>query len=621
MSDIEGFCKVFVEKAKTCGMFAFDVEHNIKDQPEQEGFKLHGISLATFDGDQVINRYCSGSELAYATKTCITLFADENVLAVAHNGKYDIKCMSLCGLQSNQFPLLFGDTMIAANLLDDNLTPKQYGLKPLATEHLGFEMVSFEESSSAGMDSEQFAEYAARDTRATLLLWKKFAERLETEGLYKICVKLLSPASLVFADLERFGLAWDVSKARKTFRDLQKLRDDYRKKCHKFFGPINLNSPKQVAEVLFDQHNAGEEFTPSRTPTGKIQLDDEALKALSEKFPACADLLTYRKVCKQMGTYVGPLTLTAAKASDHRIHPTYWVVSQTGRTRSSNPNLQNQPARPIKFGDYTLNLRSHFNASLGSKLLIADQSQLELRLIAHISQDELLLKSFLGWECKACKAVGSSVSIVHSCPSCGVAENEKSGFWHGLDLHQQTCDLIEAVPDRATGKVCNFAIVYGCTAKTMHANFPYISEEDWWPIIDQYLETYKGVKQWHERVQVQLASRGWVREPFGRVRRIPKQFRKSKHGLNQLVNFGPQSAGVNLMLLCMNRLRTLWVEKGIWGTKVKIINMIHDELVVECSEDLVEECSKDLVAVMENHQGFLVPFRADLKVADHWGVK
>ena len=153
-----------------------------------------------------------------------------------------------------------------------------------------------------------------------------------------------------------------------------------------------------------------------------------------------------------MGTSVGPLTEYAIESEYKRVHPSYWLVSQTGRTRSSEPNMQNQLAHPVKFGDYELNLRSGFRAEDGWSLLIADQSQLELRLIAHISKDPLLLKAYQGWKCKVCGGEGKANSILHSCPNCGVYENEKEGIWHGLDLHQQTKDLVKSIPDRSTAK-------------------------------------------------------------------------------------------------------------------------------------------------------------------------
>ena len=200
------------------------------------------------------------------------------------------------------------------------------------------------------------------------------------------------------------------------------------------------------------------------------------------------------------------------------------------------------------------------------------------------------------------------------------------GFWHGLDLHQITTDSIPALEgQRKYGKEANFALIYLATSYTMNNHFPMFSVDKWEKIIEQYFNKYKGVKSWHARLEKQMCNTGVISDLFGRKRRIQKhELRKGrsvyKHCLNQFVNFPVQSSAVALSLICMAKCREFFRANGKWNTDVKIVNMVHDELVFEVKEEMIPEVEEQIKNIMENSIQFDVPIRVDSKVVERWGL-
>jgi len=350
----------------------------------------------------------------------------------------------------------------------------------------------------------------------------------------------------------------------------------------------------------------------------------------------------FRTSDKMLSTYVLPGSEYALADVKGRIHASFWLASATGRTRSSGPNLQNFPSYPSEdlanyiketFPDEPLNIRENIVADKGRTLIIADYSQIELRAVAHISDDPLFIKAYRDYECTACGAGGKADVILHACPKCGIEENEAilknpsvKGFWHGLDLHQMTTDKVSALHgDRQCGKMCNFALVYFATARRMHFEYPSFSIESWQKIIDEYFSSkgYEGVRTWHEMMETRLYAHPVVRDIFGRKRRIIKRViqQSPKNALNMFINFGPQATALGIIFIAMKNLRALWVKEGVWLKNIFMINFIHDEIVFECDEDMTDKFEEDIRREMESCVQLKVPLRADIQVSSHWGVK
>mgnify|MGYP003643422839 CR=1 FL=1 len=609
---------------------AFDVEYDpylsVKTERDTHApdFDLHGCSFCC--GKKSI--YVKSKELCREITSI--LFAkpekgEKPIQCIAFNGKVDIQWLKRTGW-AESYPHLIVDPMIGMNLLEDNLHPNQLGLKTLIKKIFNHQMMEFQTAYKYGMDSKEFTKYAVADSYWEYRLWEWMEPQLKDQGLLKYLLKI--PAIAVFADMEEAGLLWDLKEARKLLRGFQKIRSRLESEVFaELGGAIDLNSSKQLRQRLFTDlgySTAGLERTEK---TGQVSTGAKNLDILAKRHPACAKISQYRTAEKLINTYVVPLTEQAMNCHDGRIHPTFWLVSSTGRTRCEKPNLQNQPAYLDKIFD-GLSIRKGFTARPGFKLLVSDLSQIELRLVAHFSKDSTFLDAYRNWQCNVCDSKGMFTRhILHKCPNCGVAENEDTlkgfkGFWHGLDLHQLTANNVKALHgDRQAGKTSNFALVYCATANRMHAEYPEFSKGRWEEVIADYMNTYSGVNNWHMRLSNILRTTAEYADIFGRKRRIPPQdvHKSYKHALNQLVNFGPQASACGMMQLSMTKMREHFTELGTWFKDIYPVNMVHDEIVFEVREEYIEDAIPVVVEYMENAVSIEVPCRTDYTIVDSWG--
>jgi len=615
----KAWAEAFVSAAIQAGGYSFDVEHPPELNCTMEGFRLTGVSFATdgFEGfvrDPDVWRFLIRE-----------LFPHENLQAVAYNGKYDLKCLvAVDCIKSADYPKGFCDPMIAVNLLDDNRQPNRLGLKLVVFDLFGHVMVEFEDAWAGGELSDKFADYATEDAVWEWKLWKHLRGKLKDQNLWKLFSVIVCPVSTVFADMELNGIGWDLKGARRLLWGFQKLRDESEKKVREVVGDINLNSGDQMARVLFEELGYDSSGIPMTKSGKRKAVDSDAMDKLAKRYPVCAEIRTYRTSTKMINTYVEPLTRMALADKHGRIHPTFWVVSTTGRTRSEKPNFQNIPAWLGElFKD--LSIRKNIVARPGYKLIVADLSQIELRMVAHISQDTNFLKAYREWVCKSCGATGSeNEQILHACPNCGIAEDEKTAFWHGLDVHQQTTDLVSVLAgNRQHGKMCNFALVYYATAYRMHHEYPAFSVKQWEAIIEEYFapHAYAGVRQWHVQMERLMDSCGTTTDVFGRKRRLNRTDirRHYKHALNQFINFGPQSSACALIELSLVKMAEHFRNEGVWMNEVQPQNFVHDEVVLEVREDCVEEVIPVVVDTLENSVRFRVPIRTGYEIVDRWG--
>jgi len=616
----------FVAEAVKNGVFTFDVEHDPDKKASDAVFTLWGVGFAT--GTEVMFI----QNLDVAKDIIVQLFAHDEVEKVAFNGKYDLKCLKAVGWlpMEGPYPKNLCDPMVAINLLDDNRRPKQLGLKKYVKDTYDYDMMQFKEASVAGPTSPLFVHYAKDDAKWELRCWTDLKPRLIAEGLWKLFTKILMPVSGLFADLELHGLRWDTACARKTMLGFMKLRDQWEIEIVHELGGININSGDQLAKRLFEDLGYSTKGI-AMTDTGRrFSVDAKAMDHLARLYPICKKIVHYRTANKMIGTYIEPLTRMAIDDPHGRIHPTVWIVSSTGRTRMEKPNFQNVPKYLDEDQFAGLKIRDSVVAAPGNKLIVADLSQVELRMCGHICQDPLFLKAYREWNCTACGESGSEeVQIMHVCPKCGAAENEEilkdpdaKGFWHGLDLHSMTAESVPIFKgDRQKGKKSNFAFIYCATGRRMNYEYPELSVDEWNLAIMQYMKRYVGVFQWHLRMEALLKSKGVTQDVFGRKRRIPRRtiHANYKHALNMFVNFGPQSSACGYIEIAGINMMNQWQDEGKWMKTVWPQNFVHDEWVFECVEQDVPAASATIVHWMENSVRFRVPMRTDLKVVDSWG--
>lgn len=621
-----------VALAKDSKVLCFDVEHDPSTHWTKEGFSIHGCGFATFTRDGVYREYVK--DLRRINEIVQATFIPE-IEIVAHHAQYDLHCLRESGIRWNDPEIRC--TMVAANLIDENIEESGLGLKKLAPRILGIEMEDFKDASSDGLDSERFTNYALADVDAELRLYATFKPTLVSDGLWNLYTKILMPSLVCFTDIEGFGVSWDLEECRDLYTKLVVMRERLEKEVHEKIGKLDLNSGDQIANRLFGDLGYST-VGINKTKSGKRwSVDAAAMVHLAKRYAVCEKIVAYRTCDKMISTYLEPCTTQTKENKDKRIHASFWLTSKTGRLRSSGPNLQNMPTslggnivhdRNLKQSFDSIRIRNAFCAPAGTKLIVADYSQIELRIGGLISSEPDLLKAYKCWKCTICGASGESDEIQHSCPKCGVEEDEyawkkgKPAFWHGLDLHSQVLEYLpkELEMTRADGKEINFLVLYAGSAHRLKDIHPRLSMAECEEVIERIMRGRKVLAAWHQKMRRQLLMTGETRDLFGRRRRIPKAEIKQMftHSLKQFINFPVQGSTVNLVQLCMVRYRRLLKERGLWG-KVKLINMVHDEIVTECPDEHIEETIKIKREAMENSVDLGIPIRAEIKVVSKWG--
>jgi DNA polymerase-1 len=616
--------KEFIDTATKAGGFSFDIEHEGKLSIYQPGFKIHGCSFATHG----VAFY--ETDLDKVQEIVSSLFPLD-LYSVAYNLKYDVKCLKASKLiDYPTYPKRPYDPMIAINLLDENIRPGDLGLKTQVRERYNHVMMTFEDASIGGLNTPRFHEYSKEDAKWEYELYLDTLEELKNDGLLKVFERILMPASLLFADVELTGMYWDVTGSIELLRGFQKLRSQMEKEIKSEIGELNLNSGDQIAKRLFDELGYSTKGIQTTASGKRFSTDAEAMDILASRYPVCSKIRTYRTADKMIGTYVEPITRRALVDPNNRIHPNFWLTSATGRTRSDDPNLQNIPAW-LDSNFKHLNIRKNFKASPGNSLIVEDLSQIELRICGHVTREPLFLGAYWRWKCTNCGSSGEErVKLLHSCPNCGCAEDEKilkpaytgKAFWHGEDLHTQTTNNVKALKgDRQNGKMANFALIYNAGAYRLHSEYPSFSISEWEDVIEEYFKLHKFVKRWHLLLERQMKAGKPSVDIFGRKRRISKYevSKAYKHSLNQYINFPIQASACELMLLSMSHLRFNWIKRGVWGKEINQLNFVHDEGIWECPTELAPKYAIEIRDQLENTVQLACPVRADPKIVQSWG--
>lgn len=505
---------------------------------------------------------------------------------VGQNLKYDLSVLAENGIQAHG---LAADTMVAAYLLDPD---GRHNLKTLASKYLDYDVLTYEEVCGKGkdqitfdqLDIETATKYSAEDAWISLHLWQKLKPLLETEKLMDVFYKADLPLVEVLTRMELQGVCLDVAWLKNLSQEFAAELKTIEDRIGAFTsGPVNLNSPKQLGQLLFEELKLP---TQSKTKTG-FSTDASVLEALAPLHEVPRLLLEYRELTKLKGTYVDPLPgLCDAKTG--KIHTSFHqTIAATGRLSCSDPNLQNIPIR----SDRGMKIRRAFVPSPGNLLLSVDYSQIELRLLAHMSGDPVLVGAF--------------------------QRNE--------DVHRKTAsDLfgvsVEQVDDaqRGIAKAINFGLMYGKTAFGL-AQEMRIPRREAQEIIDRYFVRYSAVKHFLDSQILAARENGYVTSLMGRKRWLldirSKNPALRNNAERMAMNSPIQGTAADLMKLGMIEIdRQLTLGKF----RSHLIIQVHDEVLLDCPEAEVAPVQKMVTQAMEQAMTLSVPLSVNAAVGKNW---
>jgi len=522
------------------------------------------------------------------------LLEDSSIKKYAHNANYDLIVLNQHGIAVRGLAF---DTMIAAYLLDPS--GRNLGLKGLALQEFGVEMTSIEELIGKGKNqvtmahvpAERVAPYAAADADITFRLVARLEQALKERQLWKLFSEVEMPLVPVLMDMECTGVALDVELLKQMSGELTTRLNDLEQQIQQQVGySFNINSSQQLSDALFVKLALPTNGVPRGT-AGRYSTAAEVLESLKGQHPVIDLLLEHRQLSKIKSTYVDALPLLV-NPSTGRLH-TSWnqTGTVTGRVSSSDPNLQNIPIRT----DLGRRVRQAFVAKPGCTLLSADYSQVELRILAHLSGDQNLLAAFQRGE------------DIHASTASRIL---------GVPLTQVTPDM------RRLAKTINFGLIYGMSDWGLAARTE-LSQEQASEFIAKYFAQYPRVRQYLEGIKRQASEQGYVETLLGRKRYFPELQPGSKVPGNlkaaaqrMAINHPIQGTAADILKLAMVHLHDELQKRGLGS---KMILQVHDELVLEVPDKEVDEVGKLVRTIMEGAYKLDAALKVDIKTGRHWG--
>jgi DNA polymerase-1 len=483
------------------------------------------------------------------------------------------------------------DTLLESYVLESD---KPHDLGALAMRHCGLTTLSYDEMTGKGVNRISFsqvdipraAEYAAEDSDCTLRVHEALTPQLTAEPrLQALYQELELPLAEVLFRIERHGVLVDARALEQQSTELGRTLLQLETEAHQLAGqPFNLNSPKQLAEILFTQQGLP---VVKKTPSGTPSTDEEVLAKLAEDYPLPKKLLDYRSLAKLKGTYTDKLPKMINPATG-RVHTSYGqAVAVTGRLSSNDPNLQNIPVRTAE----GRRIRSAFIAAPGCRLVSADYSQIELRIMAHLSHDERLLAAF---------AAGEDVHRATAGEVFGVAPADVSN------------------DQRRAAKAINFGLIYGMSAFGLAKQIG-VDRSAAQTYMDRYFARYPGVARYMEETRAQARQTGYVETVFGRRLWLP-DIRASNVGRRQgaeraAINAPMQGTAADLIKRAM-----LAVQGWLDSEKLKslLILQVHDELILEVPDAELTLVTAQLPGLMSGVADLAVPLLVEVGIGDNW---
>ena len=514
---------------------------------------------------------------------------DKEAKKIGHNLKYDSHIFANHGIELNGTDF---DSMLESYVL--NSTATRHNLNAVAKRYLNLDTTSYEDVAGKGakqigfnqVSLEDAIHYAAEDADVSFQLHQTLHPKLmEINSLAKLYTDMEAPLLKVLQTIERNGVLIDESMLQKQSDQFAITLKELESKAYSLAGAeFNLNSPKQLQEILYDKLSLP---ILKKTPKGQPSTAESVLQRLAEDFPIVQTILNYRTTAKLKTTYTDKLPLMVNQDTG-RVHTSYHqAVTATGRLSSSDPNLQNIPIRTVE----GRRIRQAFIAPKGFQILAADYSQIELRIMAHNSQDPGLLDAFQA----------------------------------GLDIHQATAAEIFAVDlqsvsaeQRRSAKAINFGLIYGMSAFGLTRQLG-ITRGDAQEYIELYFARYPKVKEYMDAIRNQARESGFVETVFGRRLYLPdidsRNYQRRQYAERSAINAPMQGTAADIIKKAMIDLEQRLVAESI---NAKIIMQVHDELVLEVEDSSVGAVSEFVTEAMGKAADLDVALKVDLGVGENW---
>ena len=583
----------YVAKLKAASYFAFDTETTSLNYMDAQ---LVGMSFAIAGGDAVYipvghdyDGVATQLELQQVLYLVRPLLENPKIIKICHNLKYDMEVMANYGVKilGNNF-----DTMLASYVL--NSVASRHNMDALAALYLNKETTTFEDVAGKGAKQvtfnkvaiEQAGHYAAEDADITLQLYADFEPKLAAEhSLQSVFSNIEMPLVPVLVAMERRGVLLDVPSLHKQSQELAVTLERLEQQAYILAGQeFNLGSPKQLQEILFEKLQLP---ITTKTPTGQPSTAEAVLQELAYSYELPKLILEHRSLSKLKSTYTDKLPLQVNQSTG-RVHTSYHqAVTATGRLSSTDPNLQNIPVRTLE----GKRIRAAFIAPPGYKIVSADYSQIELRIMAHLSGDATLIDTF----------------------KCG------------LDVHSSTASEVFAVPleqvtqeQRRNAKAINFGLIYGMSgfglAKQIGSDRATADK-----YINTYFERFPGVKLYMESTRKLASQQGYVETLYGRRLYLP-DINSSKIMLKRAaersaINAPLQGAQADIIKLAMIKIFA-WLQQD--ANDAHMIMQVHDELVFEVPESKVATYSEHIRSLMSNAAHLSVALDVGIGVGNNW---
>lgn len=579
--------KEFVKKVMDLKEFCFDTETTNINALEAE---LVALAFSWEKGSGFLIHFPESQDETKALLEIVRpVFEKTKSLKIGQNLKYDIQVLANYGVKING--ALF-DTMIAHYLLEPDM---RHNMNLLSETYLSYNPVHIEsligekgnnQKNMRSVPVEKLKEYAVEDADVTFQLKNVFEPRIKAEGLSDLSTEIEMPLIGVLADMERTGVKLDQEDLKAITFNLREDIISLEAEIYALAGTeFNISSPKQLGDILFIRLKLDEKAKV--TKTRQFITNEEILQRLTSKHPIVDKVLEYRGLKKLLSTYVETLPLLIDKRTG-RIHTSYnQAVAATGRLSSNNPNLQNIPVRDERGRE----IRKAFVPEKGHVFLSADYSQIELRLMAHLSKDSNMIADFL------------SGSDIHAATAAKI---------FGVDIKDVTREM------RSRAKTANFGIIYGISSFGLSERLT-IGRKEAKELIDGYFNSYPGVKVYMDESIKKAREQGFVTTMFGR-----KRYLRDIHSQNQVIrgnaernaiNAPIQGSAADIIKIAMIRIHNRMISEHYLS---KMILQVHDELIFEAETSELEKLKDMVLFEMSNAIELDVPLKVDWGTGNNW---
>ena len=583
-----------IEDIKKKKFFSFDLETSSLDYMEA---KIVGISIALSDKKSYYIPIGHSSNIKYKqlSKKYVLdnlkpILQSEKFKKIGHNLKYDRNVLvnyniNLIGIEH--------DSMLLSYVYDS--TAIRHGLDNAAEKYLSHKTIHYEDVAGKGakqipfadVDIEIAAEYACEDAVISLelynFLWSKVSK---DKNIVKVYSDIEIPLVPILSKIETNGVLIDSKALQKLSKDLNKELNEIESKCFKITNKeFNLNSPKQLQEILYDELKIP---VSKKTPTGKPSTDEDTLQFLAQTNELPKLILEYRSLNKLKTGYTDKLPLQISKTSG-RVHTSYQqAITSTGRLSSTDPNLQNIPIKTSK----GKKIRKTFIAQGEKRIFAADYSQIELRIMAHLSEDKNLLKAF------------KNKIDIHSFTASEI---------FAIDIENVSSD------DRRAAKAINFGLIYGMSSfgLSKQLGIPISAAKDY---MDVYFERYPRIKSYMNQIKDFAKNNGYVETIYGRKLYLPeissKNVQRRKYAERTAINAPVQGSAADIIKIAMIQIDQ-WLSNN--KSDIKMIMQVHDELVFEIPEKNATADVENIIKIMKNCVSLNLPLEVNYGIDKNWG--